>query len=155
MTVNGKTLDISPVYKGTFDGIFNFANYCGVTGASTSGGKGKLAFSGCIAGFTFCSLVHDITLAPIVNVFSDHSGNLNYSPSGSFGKADGVVGIGFSYTVEGIGTHTLTFHLWGSWALNATQVSGIGGGKASASISFANATKSDGPVALGTYIFQE
>jgi RHS repeat-associated protein len=157
MTVNGGTIEYGSPYEnkltGMWGGMFNYATYRGRAYASAGATSGALYLTSSIGGYNTFSLWHSILLTPTIKISEDANGNLNYAPAvGSFGKADGVVGEGLSYTFEGAGTKTLTFHIWGAWALSATSVNGVG---ASPSISFTGATMSDNPVALGTFIFQE
>jgi len=152
MTVSGSGNFYTNEFNGMWGGIFNHALYSGTSEATAGATSGTLTMDAYITGYTTLSWWHTLERAPTISVGIDSSNNLTYTPGGSFGGADGVVGAGLSYTVEGAGTHSLTFHVWGAWALSATTVSGVG---INGSIAFANASMSDGPVALGTFTFTE
>jgi RHS repeat-associated protein len=155
MTVSGSGVFYTNEFNGMWGGIFNRAIYSGSTNATAGAISGTLSMDAYIRGYSTHSWIHTMEKAPSIAIGVDSASNLTYTPSGSFGGADGVVGAGLSYTVEGAGTQTLTFHVWGAWALSATTISGIGANASGGSIAFAGATMTDGPVALGTFTFNE
>ncbi len=57
--------------------------------------------------------------------------------------------------VEGANTSTLVIHVYAAYAMEATTINGLGASTNGGSISFGSASRSEGPVSLGTFTFVE
>ncbi|MDD5262542.1 MAG: hypothetical protein PHD76_11920 [Methylacidiphilales bacterium] len=141
--------------SGEFTTLFNlggYATYSGFSFADANDNSGTVyLFSNIVGVNTPFATMQSLNLTPGIDVYSTGSG-LNYNITGSnqLTGANGTVGTGFTYNVDGVGTDTLTFHVFVDYALHASSVSGGG----TDGISWSDAIRT-ASYALGTFVFQE